>query len=254
MSGPGLTRDDVRAAVEAEYRADPLSEISWDDQYPQRLLPGGGSEPPEDAYSRVSEPERYRIVGARARAWERALERLGLGDAVPTIAPTTAPATVPTAVLTAVPASWTFRPEQPQVRLIVPRRSDAQPLVLVTGALEGVGETVVAVGMGDARGGSEPVLLGWEPDRGCDACDSGSADLLAAVDQEILTVVGGAVHVSGGGGRRRWVAWTTPGGHRASGRRIPRDVDGILTDARAGRVRRGWQVLCGESWWGGSVG
>lgn len=177
MSGPGLTRDDVRAAVEAEYRADPLSEISWDDQYPQRLLPGGGSEPPEDAYSRVSEPERYRIVGARARAWER--------------------------------------------------------------ALEGVGEAVVAVGMGDARGGSEPVFLGWEPDCGCDACDSGSADLLAAVDQEILTVVGGAVHVSGGGGRRRWVAWTTPGGHRASGRRIPRDVDGILTDARAGRVRRG---------------
>nr|WP_246349184.1 DUF6226 family protein [Nesterenkonia xinjiangensis] len=226
-------RDDVLATVEAEYRADPLSEIAWDDPYPQRMLPG--SEAPEDAYSRVSEPARYRILGARARAWERALERLGLGH--------TESATLPT--------SWTFQPEHPRARAVVPRRADAQPLVLVDGALEGVAGTVVAVGMGDPRGGSEPVLLDWVPDCGCDACDSGSVDLLEALDQEILTVVGGALHVSGGRGRRRWVAWTTPEGHRASGLGIPRDLSRVLDDARAGRARRGCEVLRGEPWWGG---
>ncbi|GAA3054408.1 MULTISPECIES: DUF6226 family protein [Actinomycetes] len=107
------------AAVEAAYRADPLSKTQWDDPYPQRLLPGEDWAPPEDAYSRVSEPEKYRIVGARARAWERALERLGLGDAGLATAPTTGP----TAALNAVPTAWTFQPEQPQVRLIVPRCS-----------------------------------------------------------------------------------------------------------------------------------
>ncbi|MDZ5078240.1 DUF6226 family protein [Nesterenkonia sp. HG001] len=233
MRGQDTTRDDVLAAVDEEFRADPLSEITWDDPYPQRLLPGRDA--PEDAYSRVSEPARHRIVGARARAWERALERLGLGDAESA----------------AVPTSWTFQSEHPRARAVVPRRADAQPLILVAGALEGVAEAVVAVGMGDPRGGSGPVLLDWVPDCGCDACDSGSADLLAALDQQILTVVGGMVHVRGGRGRRRWVAWGTPSGARASGLGIPRDISRVLDDARAGQAPRGCEVLRGEPWWRG---
>ncbi|GAA3054415.1 hypothetical protein GCM10010467_25470 [Actinocorallia glomerata] len=65
----------------------------------------------------------------------------------------------------------------------------------------------------------------------------------------MVTVVAGITYVRGGRGRRRWEVRTTPDGWSGYGLRGSRDIDGILADARAGRVRRGWQVLRGEPWW-----
>ena len=48
----------------------------WPDPHPHRS-------PPEDSYSRVTNPEKYLILGARVDAWAEALIGFGLADVVP---------------------------------------------------------------------------------------------------------------------------------------------------------------------------
>jgi hypothetical protein len=95
---------------------------------------------------------------------------------------------------------------------------------------------VIGIGIG-----SPPVMVAMEPDCGCDACDSGSADLLDVVDQAFVDVVSGEIlHAEGDG-------WTLTETHERS-----QYTGGINAAAIAASVRRGDPVgsraLIGRAW------
>lgn len=78
--------------------------------------------------------------------------------------------------------------------------------------------------------GDPPLELERLPDCGCDACDSGWADLCAWLDELVLNVVlGGLVVVQPPGG----LVVDYRDGRRASGLRV-RDTDALVERARAG--------------------
>lgn len=196
---------DVRRAVDEAWAARPESSTSWPDPHPDRA-------PLEQEYSRVTEPERYVVVGARARAWVDALTGLGLADA--------------------------RTPEDGTVRL-VPRAPGALPLDVVSRALDDVPGSVVDLLVGDPP---TPVVV--LPDCGCDACDSGSADLLDAIDDAFVGVLGGGF-VLIESEHSRIVA--TAGGWSASG--ASGDVAAAVAAARRGERRPDRRTLVGGPWW-----
>lgn len=73
-----VTLDELQAQVAASY--DRLDLPSWPDPHP------GSASPREEEYSRVTEPERYGIVHARARMWANRLGDVP-GVEVETLAP-----------------------------------------------------------------------------------------------------------------------------------------------------------------------
>lgn len=150
--------DRVDAAFEVTGRA----HGPWADPHPDRS-------PSEAEYSRVTNPARWRIIGARADAWIEALTAAGLADVEPRREP-----------------RWREPPRTDVHRadLVVPRRERALPLVLARSRIEGVDGAGVTIGIGDPA-----VDVRWIPDCGCDACDSGSQDVLDDLD----TWVGGVV-------------------------------------------------------------
>ena len=196
---------DVRRAVDAAWAARPEHDVSWPDPHPDR-------DPRTEEYSRVTDPERYAVVGARAQSWIDALVALGLADA---------------SVV-----------EDGATRL-VPRAPDALPLTVVVRALDGVPGGVVDLLVGD------PVAsVDVQPDCGCDACDSGSADLLEAIDDAFVGVLGGGF-VLIESKRSRIVA--TADGWSSTG--ATRGVDEAIAAARRGERRPGRRTLVGGSWW-----
>ncbi|WP_420098678.1 DUF6226 family protein [Corynebacterium sp.] len=214
-------KDEILAAVDREYATDPLSAVTWDDPHPDL-------EVYDEEYSRVTDPERFRIVGARVDAWERALVGLGLAHAEPVV----------------TPSGWRQAPSRKAVRL-VPLSTGAQPLVMVKEAFHDTPETVLVAGAGGADD-RDPVELGAAPDCACDACDSGSEHLLEDVDELVGKVVGGFVRVWGEG----WLAeqWADRTHVNRRGRtRIPYPQAEIFDRARAGKITRG-HVLIGEPW------
>ncbi|MFC4241851.1 DUF6226 family protein [Gryllotalpicola reticulitermitis] len=210
-------KEQALAAVAREYFALPASDVSWPNPHPDRrsVL--------DEEYSRVTNPPRYRIVGARAIAWERALVGLGLATVEPA----------------EVPGRW-FVPRAATASRLVPTTVGALPLIVVRGEVQGTPDAVITVGVG-AR---EPIYLGMEPDCGCDACDSGSADLLAAIDERYLTVVAGNfVHATG----RGWSAHTNHNGWEGNGR-TPAGIELTFSNALAGRPVK-VPVITGTAWW-----
>jgi hypothetical protein len=211
-------RSRVLEAVEREYAVIPAASVSWPDQHPDRNVA-------DEEYSRVTNPGKYAIVGARATAWEQALVALGLATVRPTDVPEE---------LAGVHDAVGFK--------LTPTAEGAAPLIIVHGGFEGGADNVVIVGAGTET----PVKFGIEPDCGCDACDWGSESLIKAVDADFLGVVGGFVHAVG----RKWDAHTTDGGWECAGKH-PADLEQIFADARAGLpVRRGVRVQIGAPWWG----
>ena len=73
---------ELQARVDSRFES--LDLPSWPDPHPGRVAP-------REEYSRVTEPERYRVVHARARVWAAVLE-----DALGVRAETLRPAPVPT--------------------------------------------------------------------------------------------------------------------------------------------------------------
>ena len=157
--------DDLVAAVDAAFVETGRGLSGWPDPHPDRR-------PLEEEYSRVTNPQRWEILAARAEAWFKALTDAGLADIE-------REAEVIWSEPPRFPAAFTTR--------AVPRALDAIPLVVATTGFEEIEWPAVAVGAGDPA-----TVLEVIPDCACDACDSGSQDALDVLDEYVLSVVSGA--------------------------------------------------------------
>ncbi|MFW6773377.1 DUF6226 family protein [Nocardioides sp. CPCC 205120] len=152
-----MDEETLLAAVGAAYAVTGAGLPSWPDPWTDG--------PAEDAYSRITDPERYRIVGARAAAWVRALTDLGLMEVAGT---------------DEGPLAWTPVDSRWTATHLRPHEEGALPLVVAVRAVD-VEHDSVAVGVG-----TPPVSVGLVPQCGCDACDDGSVALLDEVDRLFL--------------------------------------------------------------------
>ena len=183
--------------------------------------PNPGREPDDAAYSRVTDPARWRIVRERVDAWGAVLESAGLATIERDVEP-----------------HWEEPPGPTVERTdrIVPHRPAAVPITVAR-------SMGVVIGVGDPA-----TRIAVIPDCGCDACDSGSADALEEVDRVIAGVVGGTFrHLRR---RDRFITVTDGNGWTAANmrprpgwRRRGRDrIAEILDDPT------GWTEISGPPW------
>ncbi len=191
----------------------------------------GPARPREEEYSRVTDPGRYGIVHARARLWAEVLEA-ALGAK-------------------SVPLAPDGRPFARGVRITPPTAGALPLLLLERDAPTGPGEAPLAVlEIAVAR---PEVVIETQPDCGCDACDSGSGQLIEAIDSTIGQVVGGPFVVLRG---KKWSARWHPDGSGASSQgRAPEfatvmDWCRRLAEGEAVRLPRGTEAFVGGSWLG----
>ena len=134
----------------------------------------GGPEPDEEAYERSTNPEKFLIVVARARAWTKVLLDRGWAREASRV-------------------DWALRPMEPggTDTVLEPAADGAVPLVLTAhppvDSDHPFNVTIAA--------GNPAVRLASLPDCACDGCDSGSADLLKDLDMWVLSVVDGSLEV-----------------------------------------------------------
>jgi hypothetical protein len=163
--------DTLVAQVDQAFEVSSADTPGWPDPHPDR-------DPAEDEYSRCLDPGKYRILDARVAAWARVLTpRLATVEEVPA-------------------GPWIDAPRRPdayqRVRTFVPSNKDGLTLVLANTV---VGGKPFGLDIGVTRQQRQTAFVDTVPDCGCDACDSGSADLLATLDGWVLTVArGGVVH------------------------------------------------------------
>ena len=170
-----------------------LSLPSWPDPRP------GTTSPRDDEYPRVTQPQRYRIVQARARVWADALVDVP-GVETETLDPTPL-------VGQGQPGSFD--------RAI--RLSSTRPSTLSLFLLEhvvGLRESADALPLLRICVVTPEITIERVPDCGCDACDPGSAELLRTVDEAIGNVVGGSFVVLRSNG---WQAQWHPHGGSSGG-------------------------------------
>jgi hypothetical protein len=204
---------ELLAAVEAAFVETGRGLPAWTNPHPDRA-------PLEEEYSRLIDPGKWRIVGARADAWLSTLAEAGLAE-----------------IEQDTDVSWDLPPGTIVTRThrAMPRAAGALPVVVARSRLGAVDDAGVTLGVGDPA-----VLLAVIPACGCDACDSGSQDVLDELDEYVLGVVSGAY-------RRLWkgdreitviagVRWS------ASGLFARGEVDAVL------RRPDGWHELAGASW------
>ena len=186
----------------------------WPDPNPERTAS-------DDSYSRLTNPARYLILGARVDAWTAALSEFGLADVVPD-------------------DGSTWVEDEPRIDVaradrIVPRNAGALSLLAWRTNLGDVPGAGIALGVGNPV---EP--LGWFPDCGCDACDSGSDADLEHIDAYVRGVVTGRFRRLRKG--KQSITVVDPPGWMARGLRRFDRVDVILS-----RPRR-WRETSGASW------
>lgn len=204
---------DLKSAVEGAFAMTGRGLARWPD-------PHTGRAPSDDEYSRVTDADKWRLVGARADAW-----LLVLDDA--NLAHVERDATV----------QWA---EEPGTRIskadrVVPRRREAVPMVIARSAIGDVHDAGVTFGVGDPA-----VCVAWLPNCGCDACDSGSQNELDKVDRILVGVVSGAFRRLTSGGRE--ITQFDGNGWSASGSFGRRELDAVLSNPE------GWQVISGAAW------
>lgn len=209
--GRSLVEDVDRAFLTSSVETPP-----WPDPHPDR-------QPLEEEYSRCLDPGKYAIVGARLDAWVIALAAAGLALA-----------------RTRPPSSWVgglggdgLTPRlSEEVRLVSPRPGTLRLVAgrtLVDGAPFGLD-------LGVAGEDGPTALLETVPDCGCDACDSGSDDLVEQLDRCVLAVaLGGLIHARKGD--QHWTRLLDLGSTTMS-----------LAWGEAPDLGRGWQRWHGEPW------
>lgn len=163
----------------------------WPDPHPDR-------DPAEDEYSRCLDPAKYRILDARLDAWTDVLARdIARVDELTS-------------------GAWLDAPRRPddhaRVRRVAPVVPGGLTLVVANTVVDG---EPFGLDLGITGDGMSIAFLDTLPDCGCDACDSGSADLLATLDGWVLTVArGGVVHARSAGASitRTIDGWQSTGG------------------------------------------
>lgn len=188
--------------------------VDWPNPHP------AGASPAEHEYSRLTGPGRYRLLAVRTDAWTEAITSAGLG---------VAERVDPTAV------SWPVEQHLDPSRATLLRGAPgAQPIIVGLFA-EG---TFVQVGVGD------PVeVLDRQPDCGCDACDTGSTDLLETVDSAFILALSGGVYVVREGDK---VVRRSLDGWGSNGMFTRGEQERWLAEADAGRRTEG--VVRGDAW------
>lgn len=202
---------------------------TWPDPHP------GGSSPRDEEYSRLTDPGRYRIVHARARTWAAVLK-----DAVGVRSEVLAPA--PAAATGAGPFDRGVR--------LVPRHPDGLPLLFLERDVPATSDagTLAVLTIAVAR---PEIVVETQPDCGCDACDSGSSDLLEAVDAAVRHIVGGPFVVLRG---QKWHAeWHPEGGSAGSTGHAPdfrvlMELCRRLAEDETVRLPKNTEAFVGRSW------
>lgn len=217
--GPG----DVRTRVAAAYER--LGMPSWPDPHP------GAGPARDEEYSRVTEPERYRVVHARARAWADSLGEVA-GVQVEALGPV-------------VLDDEGRRERFDRVTRLTSSRPGTLPLLLLE-----LDSSPAVLRLGVVR---PEIALAVLPHCGCDACDRGSLDLLDAIDQVVLSVIGGPFVLMRGPG---WHAqWHPGGGSSGSAGRGPdhtrlMELCRGLADGEDVELPAGAEALVGRPWIG----
>lgn len=184
---------DLVGAVERAFEETGRATPSWPDPHPDR-------EVTEEEYSRLTDPGKYRILDARVDAWAAVLDERGV-------------AMLQDRTLASwLPGRGGGGSPVPVEQVLVPRRVGGLGLAVVrwSTAPQRFGIDLGLIAPGD----DTAVLLESIPDCGCDACDSGSADLLEQLDDWVLTVVrGGIVHARSAGASisRTFHGWQSSG-------------------------------------------
>ncbi len=205
-------------AVDSAFAATSAGIERWAD-------PHGAESPKAEEYSRVTDAERWRIIGARADAWVAALVESGLAT-----------------VNRGVEVAWRDEPGPIITRtdLVTPSAPGALPIVIGRSSIVG-GDNVRVDDVGVVLGvGAPAVCIARLPDCGCDACDSGSQNELDKLDEMLCSVTSGAFrHLTK---RDRVITQTGPGAWSYSGSVRYGRVDRILARPK------GWVELSGASW------
>lgn len=213
-----VSMSELEQAVDAAFVETGAPFSAWPDPNPDRS-------PDDDAYSRLTNPGRYLIVGARVDAWIAALRNLDL-------AATEAASATPW--VEDGPPTPVHRSER-----IVARATGALSIEVSRTHLGGVAGSGIVLGVGNPV---EP--LGRFPDCGCDACDSGSAAELEYLDLHFRGVISGVFRRLRRGSQSITVIDPPGWGARNLTGFRPRQprVDAILADPR------GWTETSGSSW------
>jgi Family of unknown function (DUF6226) len=206
---------ELMAQVEAAFVSTADGLLQWDDPHPppERLVA-------DEEYSRVTNESRWRIIGARADAWIEALVQRDLA----TVERDTA-------------QRWTEAPRTVVTRtdLVTPTSEGCLPLVVCRSRIEDIPDAGVTLGVGNPA-----IVVTFIPDCGCDACDSGSQDVIEQLDSFIRPIVTGEFRSLRRG--KRSIMVTEDGCRQSSNIRLRDGVDRILADPV------GWDEVSGPSW------
>jgi Family of unknown function (DUF6226) len=200
-------------AVGVAFESTATGLCAWADPHRDRS-------PLDEEYSRVSDPQKWRIIGARVEAWIIALVDAGLAtverDAV---------------------VDWNDTPPTSISRIdrLVPLAAGALPIVVAQSRIDNVDDAGVTIGLADPT-----ICVGWLPDCGCDACDSGSDNELHQLDDWIAGIVGGTFRRLSNDGRQITVfnssSWSAVGDFKRT------SVEKILANPS------GWAEVAGAPW------
>jgi hypothetical protein len=204
-----VREDELIEAVEVAFERLSFDLTRWPDPHPDR-------NPDDSEYERVTNAERYRIVGARAEAWAVAVAQLGLADSQGRV-------------------EWVEPPQTDFRRpvMIVPNAVGALPVVIARHRLGDCDDAGLTLGVG-----SPALPIMFLPDCGCDACDSGSQDLIDVVDEYFHAIVTGKFRRLSKGDR----VITIVGDRRSCSNINRRRTDAVL------KHPENWDDITGTSW------
>jgi Family of unknown function (DUF6226) len=214
-NGVVATEIELLAAVEAAFEITGRGLTRWPNPHPDRSPLG-------EEYSRLNDPGKWRIIGARTDAWLVALVDTGLA-----------------AVERDTSIHWRVKPGMviSRTERIVPFAAGALPLVVARSQFGDIDDAGVALGVGDPA-----IWAAWFPYCGCDACDSGSQDELDRLDAHVHSIVSGAFRRLSESARDREITVIDEGVWSASGKFGRHELDAILADPT------GWDEVAGRSW------
>jgi hypothetical protein len=183
--------DELLSSVDAAFEVTGATTRGWPDPHPDR-------DPLEEEYSRCLDQAKYGILQTRLDAWRQVLTARGLVQ-VSEIAAT----------------EWVGQSRPPQERPselhFVPTAADGLILVAATTI---VNDAPFGLDLGVRSLEGPSAYLASLPDCGCDACDSGSADLLGQLDRCMISIAqGGVIHARSGAGSvtRNLDGWSASG-------------------------------------------